>query len=105
MNTKELEATPLETEEVLQSIEEVEIPGITPDPDDVDEFAKQKDWLKKQVWTKRFRKYWGLKLPQFKHTEQKQGRNEPCKCNSGKKYKKCCMIKKEHDGESRELAA
>lgn len=22
--------------------------------------------------------------------EQKQGRNEPCNCGSGKKYKKCC---------------
>lgn len=25
----------------------------------------------------------------------KIGRNEPCPCNSGKKYKKCCMRKTE----------
>ncbi|MEX2684291.1 MAG: SEC-C metal-binding domain-containing protein [Candidatus Sigynarchaeota archaeon] len=22
------------------------------------------------------------------------GRNDPCPCGSGKKYKKCCMLKK-----------
>lgn len=26
-------------------------------------------------------------------TEPKIGRNEPCKCGSGKKYKKCCLPK------------
>jgi uncharacterized protein YecA (UPF0149 family) len=26
----------------------------------------------------------------------KFGRNEPCPCGSGKKYKKCCMNKKAH---------
>ena len=25
---------------------------------------------------------------------KKTGRNEPCPCGSGKKYKKCCMVKK-----------
>lgn len=25
-------------------------------------------------------------------TNTKIGRNEPCPCNSGKKYKKCCLI-------------
>ena len=25
------------------------------------------------------------------HPEQKRGRNEPCPCGSGKKYKKCCL--------------
>ena len=24
------------------------------------------------------------------HTEQSVGRNDPCPCGSGKKYKKCC---------------
>ena len=24
---------------------------------------------------------------------QKVGRNDPCPCGSGKKYKKCCMLK------------
>ena len=27
----------------------------------------------------------------YKRTEQKVGRNEPCPCGSGKKYKKCCQ--------------
>ena len=27
-------------------------------------------------------------------TEPKTGRNDPCPCGSGKKYKKCCLIKK-----------
>jgi preprotein translocase subunit SecA len=25
--------------------------------------------------------------------ENKVGRNEPCPCGSGKKYKKCCLLK------------
>jgi len=25
--------------------------------------------------------------------KQKTGRNEPCPCGSGKKYKKCCLSK------------
>ena len=28
--------------------------------------------------------------PPVQHTEIKIGRNEPCNCGSGKKYKKCC---------------
>jgi peptide deformylase len=27
----------------------------------------------------------------YKRTEKKVGRNEPCPCGSGKKYKKCCQ--------------
>ncbi len=30
------------------------------------------------------------KVETFKRSEQKLGRNEPCVCGSGKKYKKCC---------------
>ena len=29
-------------------------------------------------------------VPQIKNTKPKTGRNEPCPCGSGKKYKKCC---------------
>ena len=29
----------------------------------------------------------------FVREERKIGRNEPCPCDSGKKYKKCCMKK------------
>ena len=27
------------------------------------------------------------------HRDQKVGRNDPCPCGSGKKYKKCCLNK------------
>ena len=27
----------------------------------------------------------------FRHTEPRPGRNDPCPCGSGKKYKKCCL--------------
>ena len=30
------------------------------------------------------------KKPIVKRTAQKVGRNDPCPCGSGKKYKKCC---------------
>jgi uncharacterized protein YecA (UPF0149 family) len=30
-------------------------------------------------------------LVPFKRTTPKVGRNEPCPCGSGKKYKKCCF--------------
>jgi len=32
-----------------------------------------------------------VRLPQL--SEKKVGRNEPCPCASGKKYKKCCISK------------
>jgi uncharacterized protein YecA (UPF0149 family) len=28
------------------------------------------------------------------HGEQAPGRNDPCPCGSGKKYKKCCFVEK-----------
>ena len=31
-----------------------------------------------------------LDTPKTKIAEKKVGRNEPCPCGSGKKYKKCC---------------
>ena len=31
-----------------------------------------------------------LNWPKPKETENKVGRNDPCLCGSGKKYKKCC---------------
>lgn len=35
-----------------------------------------------------------IKLPSKKRVidNQKIGRNDPCPCNSGKKWKKCCLI-------------
>lgn len=35
----------------------------------------------------------GGKVVPFKRTSSKVGRNEPCPCGSGKKYKKCCLNK------------
>lgn len=35
---------------------------------------------------------WLLNPPQTKIAEKKVGRNQPCPCGSGKKYKKCCGI-------------
>jgi len=32
------------------------------------------------------------------HREDKVGRNEPCPCGSGKKYKKCCLAKASEKG-------
>ncbi len=31
------------------------------------------------------------KLTPFLRTEKQVGRNDPCPCGSGKKFKKCCM--------------
>jgi uncharacterized protein YecA (UPF0149 family) len=36
----------------------------------------------------------GKVIPFGRH-EQKAGRNDPCPCGSGKKYKKCCLKKDE----------
>ncbi len=33
--------------------------------------------------------YWGREMPHV--AEARPGRNDPCPCGSGKKYKKCCM--------------
>ena len=57
------------------------------------EKGKFKDWLLTQVWTKQFRKHWGLTLPQYKRTEKKIRKNAKCSCGSGLKYKKCCIDK------------
>lgn len=35
----------------------------------------------------------------------KVGRNDPCPCGSGKKYKQCCMIKKAEPVRTKKLAA
>lgn len=31
-------------------------------------------------------------VDQFRRNKPKQGRNDPCACGSGKKYKKCCAV-------------
>ncbi len=36
---------------------------------------------------------------------EKVGRNDPCPCGSGKKYKQCCLLKKEEKTPPRKLKA
>lgn len=38
-------------------------------------------------------------------TTAKPGRNEPCYCGSGKKYKQCCLVKDEAEAAARRAAA
>lgn len=37
--------------------------------------------------------YTPLELGEIRANSQKIGRNDPCPCGSGKKYKKCCLLK------------
>ena len=55
--------------------------------------SKFKQWFDEQVWTKQFRKAYGLKITPSKRTSKKQRRNALCECNSGLKHKKCCYGK------------
>ena len=50
------------------------------------------DWVNARLKGKRPIPIW---TPAQKSTEKKRkiGRNEPCPCGSGKKYKKCCLDK------------
>ncbi len=52
-------------------------------------FDKEKDNIKEI-----FNKLHYMKVSSVKKTA-KVGRNNPCPCGSGKKYKKCCLNKKE----------
>lgn len=54
---------------------------------------KFKEWIKEQIWTKAFRKAYGLSIRPYKRSSKKQRRNALCECNSGLKYKKCCYGK------------
>jgi len=38
----------------------------------------------------------GGKVKTYRREGRKVGRNDPCPCGSGKKYKKCCMLKETH---------
>jgi hypothetical protein len=42
------------------------------------------------------RKVWGKKVPV--KVERAPGRNDPCPCGSGKKYKRCCLVESEARG-------
>lgn len=39
-----------------------------------------------------------VKAWQLRHTEKSIGRNSPCPCGSGKKFKKCCIKKERYLG-------
>lgn len=41
--------------------------------------------------SKSMKKFFSINQP-FRKTEPKAGRNDPCPCGSGKKYKKCCGV-------------
>lgn len=34
--------------------------------------------------------------------QEKLGRNDPCPCGSGKRYKRCCLASGKYDGSSRD---
>ncbi|NIR12567.1 MAG: nucleic acid-binding protein [Desulfobacterales bacterium] len=37
-----------------------------------------------------------------KELTEKLGRNDPCPCDSGRKFRNCCMKTKRHDGVNRQ---
>lgn len=49
--------------------------------------ARERSWRENQEIAERFQTH----LETIVRTEPKVGRNEPCSCGSGKKYKKCCL--------------
>ncbi len=61
---------------------------------DADSINQLKEMMKNPEAVKQMKKMMGksLNIPinQPKKKEKKIGRNEPCPCDSGKKYKKCC---------------
>ncbi len=55
--------------------------------------AWQKDMeLLASNWSKKVREDGTVKGSTFVHKASETGRNEPCPCGSGKKFKKCCML-------------
>ncbi len=54
-------------------------------------WSKYHDWLEKEKIA-RFKDGVLIVLPKVLEKE-KVGRNSPCPCNSGKKFKKCCINK------------
>lgn len=59
----------------------------TDDEDDNDEFF---DDEYDRLWAKAWPELYGASTP-IVRSEPKIGRNDPCPCGSGKKYKKCCL--------------
>ena len=46
--------------------------------------------------TAKFQQIWHQSHTPWMRINKKIGRNDPCPCGSGKKYKNCCLGKEEH---------
>ena len=61
---------------------------------DSEQAFMEHSWIKPNDPLYQQRIEWGYRTGQIKQkpivTENKIGRNDPCPCGSGKKYKKCC---------------
>src|SRR3989344_5323509 len=60
--------------------------------DGKDEERWEKCFFEKENGEWRFIDAQGVQLGTYRRTEPKAGRNDPCACGSGKKFKKCCWI-------------
>ncbi len=58
--------------------------------DGKDEEHLEKSFFEKENGEWRFLDAQGIQTGTFRRTEPKVGRNDPCSCGSGKKFKKCC---------------
>ena len=47
-------------------------------------------WKYDPIMKERLKRFQDHKMEKFRRTGQKIGRNDPCSCGSGLKYKKCC---------------
>ena len=57
---------------------------------DADHLFSLDEWNDVLPEDDRRRIYKDYKRSKIVHVEKKPGRNDPCPCGSGKKYKKCC---------------
>lgn len=69
-----------------ENIERLHLINYPEEDEDDDEFEAEIDSSLKDDYSK-------PALKEIKPEEKKIGRNDPCPCGSGKKYKKCCMGK------------
>jgi SEC-C motif-containing protein len=51
----------------------------------------EKSFFEKEKGEWKFLDAQGVHMGTYQRTEPKVGRNDPCTCGSGKKYKKCCV--------------
>lgn len=91
-------------EEFLRQLEQAWFPHIKKDTDLEDDIGMAKERIRKSGYEFAFEKVGvtdgdlrellvrikSAKSPTVIHNEPEVGRNDPCPCGSGKKYKKCC---------------